>query len=371
VNLYTLDENFLRSDVVDEFHSVIWTERYTKAGDFNLVVPYTKANRAKLPEGGFVALQGTKEVMMIENVLMEDKKLKLTGPTITKFLDNRVVRYSPNHVDRYYNFNMAPGYAMAFLVSDMCISGPYVSSSAYGIDGPREIIPGLEMMSMEPGGPVAAIAVPYGPLYSALAQIAETYQVGFSMYLERSTPTAYYLGFKTYEGKDRTSTQSVNTRVRFSPAVDSLTDIKELRSIAGYKNVAYAFAPSNPVPGVTQSGVAYADNESAASVGFERRVLLVFADDLTTDKVGGSAATLLSILNQRAKDALANNNYIKTVDGEVVPQNQFKYGTDYGLGDIVELQSYSGLLQKARVTEYIRTQDATGERAYPTISVIE
>lgn len=371
MDLYTLDENFLRRDVVDEFLSVIWTERYTKAGDVTLVVPVSKSNLAKLPEGTFLALQGTKEVMQIENSLVEDNKLKLTGPTITKFLDNRVIRYSANHADRYYNITMEPGYAMAFIVSDMCISGPYVSSSAYGIDGPREVIPGLEMMGMEPGGASAQLAVPYGPLYSAIAQIAETYQVGFSMYLERATSTAYYLGFKTYQGKDRTSGQSVNPIVRFSPNVDSLTDIKELRSISGYKNVAYAFAPSNPVAGVVQSGVAYADNESAASMGFNRRVLLVFADDLTTDKVGGSAAVLLAILNQRAKDALANNNYVKVVDGEIVPQNQFEYGKDYGLGDIVELQSFSGSLQKARVTEYIRTQDVTGERAYPTISVID
>jgi len=98
---------------------------------------------------------------------------------------------------------------------------------------------------------------------------------------------------------------------------------------------------------------------------------MVFADDITTDKVGGSAAVLLQVLNQRAKDGLANNNYTKVVDGEVVPQAQFQFGKDYGMGDIVELQSLRGDLQRARVTEYIRTQDATGERAYPTISVID
>jgi hypothetical protein len=55
MNLYTLDENFLRRDVIDEFHSVIWTERYTKAGDVNLVVPYDEANRSMLTEGTFLA----------------------------------------------------------------------------------------------------------------------------------------------------------------------------------------------------------------------------------------------------------------------------------------------------------------------------
>jgi len=371
MDIYTLDENFLRRDVVDDFISAVWTERYTKSGDANIVLPLTRENISKAPEGTLLALNGTKEVMEVQSALIEKNQLKLTGPTILQFLNNRTIRYTANHADRYYNINMQPGMAMAFLVSDMCITGPYVSSSAYGVDGPRQIIPNLWITDMDTSGVAVPLAVPYGPLYDALAQIAETYQVGMTMYLESSSSSGYFLGFKTYKGKDRTSGQSVNDLVRFSPNVDSLTNLKELRSIAGYKNVAYAYAPANPVPGVTQPGVAYADNEAATSVGFKRRALLVFADDLTTDKVGGSAPTLISLLNQRAKDALANNNYTKVVDGEVVPQTQYKYGIHYGLGDIVELQSFSGLLQKARITEYIRTQDSTGERAYPTISVID
>jgi Siphovirus ReqiPepy6 Gp37-like protein len=371
MDIYTLDQNFLRRDVLDNFISAVWTERYTKSGDANIILPLTRANISKAPEGTLLALNGTKEVMEVQSALIEKNQLKLTGPTILQFLDNRPVRYSANHADRYYNMNMSPGLAMTTLVSDMCITGPYVASSAYGVDGPRDIIPGLSITDSDVSMPVAAIAVPYGSLYPALAQIADTYQVGMTMYLESSSAAGYFLGFKTYKGKDRTSGQSVNDVVRFSPNVDSLNNLKELRSIAGYKNVAYAYAPANPIPGVTQPGVAYADNEAATSVGFKRRVLLVFADDLTTDKVGGSAPTLISLLNQRAKDALANNNYTKVVDGEVVPQNQFKYGVHYGLGDIVELQSFSGLLQKARITEYIRTQDVTGERSYPTISVID
>jgi len=368
MDIYTLDENFLRQDVVDEFHSVVWTERYTKAGDVNLVVPINAKNVAMLPEGKFLGLRGTKEVMQIENALIEDNKLKLTGPSITKFFNERVIRYTTSHADRYYNNSYAPEVMIMTLVNDMCIQGLGV-----GVDGPRQIIPGLDAALFEGDTFTAPVqfAVPYGPLYDAIAQIADTYQVGIQLYLDHATPEVYYLLFHCWYGKDRTSGQSVNEIVRFSPNVDSLTDLKELRSIAGYKNVAYAFAPSNPVPGVTQSGVAYADNEAATSVGFDRRVLMVFADDITTDKVGGSAAVLLQVLNQRAKDGLANNNYTKVVDGEVVPQAQFQFGKDYGMGDIVELQSLRGDLQRARVTEYIRTQDNTGERAYPTISVID
>ena len=84
----------------------------------------------------------------------------------------------------------------------------------------------------------------------------------------------------------------------------------------------------------------------------------------------GSPANLVSILNSRANDDLSNNHFIKAVDGEIVPDNQFKYGIHYNLGDIIEVEGNSGVVQTARITEYIRAQDNAGEKAYPTVSMI-
>jgi hypothetical protein len=73
---------------------------------------------------------------------------------------------------------------------------------------------------------------------------------------------------------------------------------------------------------------------------------------------------------QNAKDALANHNYIRAIDGQSSPTSDYKFGVHYGLGDIIELEGLTGLISKARVTEYIRSQDKTGEKEYPTISVL-
>jgi Siphovirus ReqiPepy6 Gp37-like protein len=371
MDLYTLDENFLRRDVVDDFSSVVWTERYSKSGDVELYVPWTAANVAKLPEGTFLSTPGSQEVMLLDTVLKQSSQLKLTGNTLIQFLNNRVIRTSSKHEDRYWNIAGTPGQLLNTIVQYMCISGPYLTGSTYLIDGPREIIPNLVNDAADLVGVSAPFAVPFGPVYDVLEQVAESYDMGISLYLASASVGTYSLHFKGYRGKDRTSKQTVNSIVRLSPAADSLANVSELRSLAGYKNVAYSFAPANPNGLAGASGVAYADSQSATSIGFKRRVMLDFAEDITTDNFSGSAATLLSMLNQRAKDALANNNYVKVVDGEVVPQSQFKFGKDYGMGDIIELQSLSGLLQSARITEYIRSQDSTGERAYPTITVLD
>jgi sulfur carrier protein ThiS len=182
-----------------------------------------------------------------------------------------------------------------------------------------------------------------------------------------------YLNFSSYKGLDHTSDQSINPVVRFSPTMDSFTDIKELQSIAALKTLVYAFAPGlTPAEGDpdlrTDPGVASLTGPQYT--GFDLRALLVFADDITTDMVGGSSDNLLNVLNSRAQDALSNNRFIVTVDGEIVPDSQFQYGIHYNMGDIIEVQGNSGIIQTARITEYIRTQDNSGSRAYPTVTVI-
>jgi len=98
--------------------------------------------------------------------------------------------------------------------------------------------------------------------------------------------------------------------------------------------------------------------------------MMIFADDITTDMVAGNSQSLVNILNSRALDELTNNHFIKSVDGEIVPDNQFQYGIHYNLGDVIEVEGNTGVVQSARITEYIRSQDAAGEKAYPTVTMI-
>jgi hypothetical protein len=212
------------------------------------------------------------------------------------------------------------------------------------------------------------VGVPYGPVYDALREIATTYEVGMQITLDSVTDTSFFLGFRSYKGLDRTSGQTANPIVRFSPLMDSFTNIKELQSIAALKTLVYAFAPQNPDGLATTPGISALTGPQYT--GFDLRALLVFAEDITTDMVGGSSANLLNILNSRAYDGINNNRMVKAVDGEIVPENQFKYGVHYNLGDVIEVQGNSGVVQTSRVIEYIRSQDESGEKAYPTVAML-
>lgn len=384
MEFYKLDGNFLQTDVIDKFVSGIWTERFTKTGDFNLVVPLTDKNRLMLTEGSLLQVNDSDEVGLIDSALIEDGQLKLTGNMITEFLNERFIHTSPLHTDKQLTMDApSPAAGLTRLVKNVVVEGgSYTSQQPMsGFDAQHQVIPNLTVLSADPVYPpnsrhilslpstFTQLSIPYGPLYDALAQIADTYQVGFKMCLEHADNTGYSLMFKTWLGKDRTSGQSENKVVQFSPSTDSLTGLKELRSMASYKTVAYAWASTDPNNLAAAAGFAEAYPGAAAEVGFARRNLMVDVSDID-DKITDAAA-FLSVLNQRAKDALANNNYTKMVDGQIVPQPGLEYGKDYGLGDIIELEGITGITQEARITEYIRSQDSTGEKSYPTVSVIE
>src|SRR4029077_18966504 len=374
---YTLDRAFHKRDMIDEFYSIIWTQRYYGDSEVEMVVDPTSEMIKKLAPGTFLGLEGSRKTMMLETFDIQPDSLKVTGISLLKWLNNRFIRVSASHEDKYWYISGGPpGWVLWAIVFYMCCQGsPYLDgTNPIGIPNPQQfIIPGLGLKDYDTSGGNISVGVPYGPVYDALREIATTYQVGMEITLESVSDTSYTLGFRSYRGLDRTSGQSTKSVVRFSPQMDSFTNIKELQSIAAFKSLVYAFAPSfTPQEGQpdlrTAAGVSAMSD--ASYNGFDLRALMVFSEDITTDMVQGSSANLLNILNSRAYDARTDHRFIKAVDGEIVPQNQFQYGVHYNLGDVIEVQGNSGVVQSSRVTEYIRAQDSAGERAYPTVAVL-
>lgn len=390
---YTFDSSFGPRFVIDDFISMIWTERYYGDSDIELVVPATPEMIQKLAVGTFIGIADSDEVMLLENMSIKDGKLKVTGNSVLVWFNNRFVRASAAHEDRYwYISNFVPGELLWRLIWYYAgYNSAYLQQSFVNMGiGPRQKelqVPGLGLVDADQSGLKIKASIPYGPLYDAMREIATTYEIGMQIVLGKPTAggkdaygnsvgATYMLGFRSYKGLDRTSGQSVNSPVRFSPQMDSLTNIAELQSVATYKTVVYAFAPGNPnglATGLTagESRITpYAETFNTPNfMGFDVRALMIFAEDLTTDKLS-TAQNLKDTLVARAHDALTTNKFIKAVDGEIVPENQFTYGIDYNLGDIIEVEGYSGTVQTARITEYIRAQDEGGEKAYPTVSMI-
>lgn len=362
MDLYLLDEDYNAVDVIDGFESLIWTERYNANGDVELVVPANQKNKNALTEGIFLGLSGSKEAMYIDTVLDEGGKLKLTGESLVTLFKTRILRDSWSTAKTSWQLTDTAGNICNTMVGQMLTSAGVIYNgilpSTYGH---------YEVLTISsqaaPVTPSITVAVPYGNLYDAVKSVCDLASLGFALYPVAGTPGS--LSFETYLGRDMTSSQSTNPPVIFDPALDSLENVKEIRSLAGYATAAYVFA--NGITSQAQVGAAFASGTDTFTA-FKRRSLMINASDVNAADY--SAAQLTSIVNQRAIDALANNNYVRMSDGQLVPQKSYNYGTDYKLGDIIELRGSSSTAQHARITEHIRAQDSSGERSYPTLSVI-
>lgn len=373
MELYTLTSRFLPKDRVNEFTSLIWTERYFSAGDIELVVPPTPEMIQMLAPGTFLWLRGTKEIMQVETHSIEDGLLKVLGNSALKFLAQRQAWFAnPDYDGTDTNVSLT-----AELTTDTTTAGELISQAVYqtviapvpftsfwadvNLDWAAEVFPGLILGPVDANGPAdQRYSIPLGPLYNGIQNLAQEEGIGLKLYLQSASyDSGFVFKFATYRGKDRTSDQDVHTMVRLTPKMDALTDVKELSSIANYKTAFYVNYKNEISGPYTIPGL-------FAAAGFKRRTVVIEAPDifLLPEHIG-------KFRDKIARNAIANYAYVQAVDGNVSSKIPYIYGKDYGLGDVIELQGYTEIISKARVVEYIRSQNEFGEQEYPTLAVLD
>src|SRR5204863_9591762 len=117
-----------------------WTERYYGDSDVELVVPATSEMVKKLPEGIFLGLDVSDEIMILETSDNKDGNLKLTGIALLPWLNNRFIRTSAVHADKnWYIPAMPPGQILWTIIYNMCVAdSPYLNgTNPIGITNPQ------------------------------------------------------------------------------------------------------------------------------------------------------------------------------------------------------------------------------------------
>src|SRR3954462_13991232 len=93
MEFYTIDptNNYGRTDVIEDFESSIWTERFIDPGDFKIVVPASHERLKQLAPGTMVAIKDSRIVMMVDTREVADGMMTVSGKSLETFLANRVV----------------------------------------------------------------------------------------------------------------------------------------------------------------------------------------------------------------------------------------------------------------------------------------
>jgi len=368
MELYVLDSLLRRTDVVDQYDSLIWTDRFSTAGDFELVTSSTPTARQKFAPGQLLALNLSDRVMQVDSIEDKDDSegrslLTIKGPSLEHILGERPARPADNMLAKdpadtnstelKWIFTDTPANVARAIYNAICGTGVYdpndvlpfsTAASPKYLPDTNELVDAVVKLAVDLSGTVQ----------SNIESICTSYGLGYRIIRDPDTAQLY---FHVYGGRNRTSRQTADPAIIFSQDIGNLNETTFLTTTTGRKNVAYVIAPKG-------SRKVYIEGTSATVSGFDRRVLLVEASDITLS----AGQPLQDALEQRGQEELAKYKPLQGMDGEIQQVSGYLYGRDYNLGDTVEIRNPDGVTTEMQVTEQIFSQDESGEKSYPTLT---
>lgn len=365
MDLVTLDANNQPLKLIENYDSLIWTERFNTVGDFELQAGDSATFLSLLPEGTRVSLRESNIAMVVETHKIERKKnqpqkITITGRAFESILDRRVALLSvvANSADWRLSGAKIPSDIAWYIINQICVVG--------SLDA-NDIFPAAMVVFPAPAdyltnsGPSKIFSVAKGNLLTTVLNLLQT-RAKADATTSPATPVLLPKGIKAvrpaagstaisvqmYFGTDRSAT------VYFDATRDLLDDGTYLFSKRGSADTAYIIGAST---------AAKLNKAAAATSGLARRVVLV--DGIS------SGETVAATLQTQGEQSLTEAPETVIFDGSINQDlSPYKYNVDYFLGDTVKLVGDYGLSQLAMVTEYIRSEDQTGTKSYPTLATI-
>lgn len=349
-----MDTNFKMVSVLDVFISFIWTDRYYEYGDFELYTRVSTDILSKIQSEYYLLNKESEHLMIVENIeietdLEDGHTVKITGRSLESILDRRIVWSST-----IISGNIQD--CIKKLLNDSIIS-PSISERK--IDN---FIFGTSNNSKITNTIIEETEYNGDNLYEIISGLCSANDIGFKVVLNKSNQFVFSL----YVGEDRSYEQTKNPYVTFSPEFDNLINSNYVESIQDYKNVTLVAGEKddNDIPKTASTG-----NVS----GLSRRELYTEATDINQKQEDDTTLTdeeYKNLLIQRGNEALLEHKISVTFDGEFDATQMYTYNKDFFMGDIVQVANEYGIESKARIIEFIQSQDTNGYSMYPTFSIM-
>lgn len=363
--VYILGTDLDKVGVIDDYYTLIWAERYRQAGDFELELPISYIDFEPLIFGNFLVIPDSETVMIIEGkklLIGTDKdSLLITGNSAESLLKRRYILES----------------IILFGGAEEALYQVVQENLANPINSKRRI-PLLETFAPMKG--YDALYHKYHEdresVYDICTEICFFSGLGFKVYQSIPSPTGFKLIFEVYEGVDRSSQQTENSQVIFSRAFDNLIsgsfyirkdDNVNLVDVSiddvavaptGHSRMWYRIPTLEDPPDEPEGLDLY---ESAIAVEIDRD-----ADPEDPMEDG----EVLWAMNAEAMKIIWDRSEIGVVEGEFDINGRFKYGEDFFMGDIIQID-FKGVSPAARVIELVRSYSVEGVTTYMSVDFVD
>lgn len=339
--------------VVEGFESVIWTERYADAGEFEMTFLSSSLALNTLSIGKYLLSSESRVVMMIETKDdTEPGLVKISGRSLTAMLKYRANPVVGSTVDRQTGTYKQ---LMRYYVNRHCIN-PATA-------GATNVFPSLSLPDQPTTGVTNTVEVRRGTIFDIVKSLADAAGLGFEIIRvvtgNEGTPA---LWFWIYGNSPAVIPSKDSPLYReFSEAAGSLINVKSLESVSKMKNHVF-------IVGAKEYHDYYPPGTPSTVSGWDKKTLYVSATDIDS----GNQALDWTLLRLRAIEALAdaNNRYVRMVDGEVPPIefDQNNQRVFFNMGEIIWLRNRAGVAHPMQVTEIVTSIDGTGYQRTPAFS---
>ena len=337
--------------IIDAYKSLIWTDRYYEAGDFELVTEVSYDIISNIGMDYILQIGSSEHSMLINKFLIKSDAengsyLTISGESLEAILKRRIVWGL-----KTLSGNLQNG--IKSLITDAIISptdsNRKISNFIFE-DSTDSAITGLTIDAQYTGD----------NLYDVIQKICSEKNIGFKVTLNDELKFV----FKLYAGVDRSYEQTVNPYVIFSPQFENLINSNYIQSVVSLKTITL-------VGGEGEGAARKYATVGTEETGLSRRELFTDARDISTDVSDGtklSDTDYTAQLKQRGNEDLASYISVSSFEGKVETRVMFQYGVDFFNGDIVAIENEYGQSGTTRVLEVVISEDTDGLSIYPTFS---
>lgn len=266
--------------IVEDFISLVWTERYQENGDFILEMPVNIDNINLFKRGRYISFDESEETMVIRTVDItesygesETPVLKISGISVTCLLERRVIasRLTDFHKGKIDYTGIFSEVAKSVIYDDVISpvrsywqwyhkETPPEGATEYWVEGfdydnndsahnridsttvsdPSRAISNFVFKNNIVSDYDVSISESYTKLctvYDRIKSLCKRHLMGFRVIINEDDK----FEFQIYSGKDRTSSQKELDPIIFNPIMDNISYVNYYEDDSNFKNSWYTY----------------------------------------------------------------------------------------------------------------------------------
>jgi hypothetical protein len=342
------DDNWELKTIVDNYESLVWTDKAKECGDFELYMYYDPDLWKLITLGTFLRIQDSDHTMMVSKRDLKDTyedapRMIFTGKSMEYIISRRVVY-------KQIDVTGAPGEIINKLLDENCIDSPYLQQFAPDPTNPNKKYRGITGLYRDESNwrqelGVNQISQQYlgQNIYEAVSELVKTY----------SSPTCYIFVHHTEDNKwrwrlgtgvDRSWNQGTNDWVTFSSDFNNLKASEFVQDNDKYANAFYITGadPGDGKPRMTMPIERSMDDTPHGGFisGMKRVEKWIDGSNVKLKDDNNHDIPMQTYLNElRAYGYSSMREYVTETSftGDVDPNVQWAYMKDYYIGDIVNV----------------------------------